>query len=154
MVAVYWLLNAVVLGCGIVHLIRRPEIVTGWWEPDGRELADAHGPHVAQTGWSLAAAALACFPRLALGLSGFELTMIVMPLVAGLPGDDPRHPHGRVRATRKMLVVAAVIGSVALIASATVTSVLIPTEAFYVDGRAAHRAHRLSGPWGRRHGSG
>jgi hypothetical protein len=63
-----------------------------------------------------------------------------MPLVRGSSDDDLRHPAGRVRATRKMLIVAAILGSVALIASAAVTSLLIPPEAFYADGRAAHRA--------------
>ncbi|HEY1380373.1 MAG TPA: amino acid transporter, partial [Gemmataceae bacterium] len=86
------------------------------------------------------AAAFARFPKLALGLSGFELTMIVMPLVRGAPGDDPRHPRGRIRATWKMLTAAAVLGSVALIASATVTSLLVPPAAFTSDGPAAHRA--------------
>src|SRR5205823_2631274 len=97
-------------------------------------------PHTQQTVGSLTAAAFALFPTLALGLSGFELTMIVMPLVRGSPGDDPRKPHGRVRATRKMLTAAALLGSVALLASALVTTLLVPPAAFASDGAAAHRA--------------
>jgi hypothetical protein len=142
-VVLYLLLNAIVLGSGIAHLGRHPEIVSEWW---GRVLAGdwqtSNAPHVAQTGVSLAAASYALFPKLALGLSGFELTMIVMPLVRGMPSDDPRHPAGRIWATRKMLTAAALLGSIALIASATVTSLLIPPEAFATEHRAlAYLAH-------------
>src|SRR5262249_53195721 len=134
-------LSAIILGCGIAHLSQHTDIVAGWWHHVlAGEWQSAASPHVPQTTASLAAAAFALFPKLALGLSGYELTMIVMPLVRGSPGDDPRQPRGRIRATRKMLVAAAVLGSVALIASATVTSLLVPAEAFSAEGRAAHRA--------------
>jgi hypothetical protein len=140
-VAVYLVMNAVVLASGITYLARHPDIIADWW---ARVLAGdwltSASPHSPQSTWSLTAAALGQFPKLALGLSGFELTMIVMPLIRRGPGDDPRYPRGRIWATRKMLFVAALLGSVALIASATVTSLLVPPEAFSVDGRAAHRA--------------
>ena len=140
-VAFYLLLNVVVLACGIAFLIGHPDVVGDWWH---RVLAGdwstASAPHSPQSAGSLAAAAFGLFPKLALGLSGFELTMIVMPLVRGKELDDPRHPRSRVWATRKMLVTAAVLGSVALISSAAVTSLLIPPSAFSVEGRAAHRA--------------
>jgi hypothetical protein len=80
------------------------------------------------------------FPRLALGLSGFELTMIVMPLVRGRPDDDPRCPRGRIRATRQLLIAAALLGSIAMLASSFVTSLLIPPSAFAPGGPALHRA--------------
>jgi hypothetical protein len=140
-VAVYLLLNAVVIGSGLVRLARNPDLVEGWWQ---RLLTgDWHhptAPHRPQDAWSIAAASFALFPKLALGLSGFELTMIVMPLVRGRPGDDPRRPRGRIRATRKLLVAAALLGSVALLASALVTTLLIPPAAFAAAGPATHRA--------------
>jgi hypothetical protein len=140
-VAVYLLLNAVVIGGGLAYLARHPEIVTGWW---GRVWAGdwlgPTAPHRPQDAWSLAGHAFALFPKLALGLSGFELTMIVMPLVRGRPDDDPRRPRGRIWATRKLLVAAALLGSSALLASALVTSLLIPPEAFAPAGDATHRA--------------
>ena len=139
-VAIYLLMNAIVLGSGMSHLTRHSEIVSGWWEKVlAGDWQTQNAPHAAQTFWSLAAAALALFPKLALGLSGFELTMIVMPLVRGSPGDDPAGRAAEIRSSRLMLVCAALLGSIALIASATVTSLLVP-EAFTVDGRAAHRA--------------
>jgi hypothetical protein len=50
---------------------------------------------------------LLVFPRLALGLSGFETGMSMMPLVRGDAEDDPERPEGRIRNSRKMLLVAA-----------------------------------------------
>lgn len=140
-VVLYLALNAVVLAAGVAHLIRNREVLMGWWD---RVLAGDWGtpaaPLTPQTTGSLALAALSLFPKLALGLSGFELSMIVMPLVRGRPGDDPRRPAGRIRATRLMLVTAAAVGSVALIASATVTTLLIPPAALAADGPGSHRA--------------
>ena len=51
--------------------------------------------------------ALFLFPKLALGLSGFETGVVVMPLVKGDPGDTPENPQGRIRNTRKLLLGAA-----------------------------------------------
>src|SRR5205823_6579947 len=82
--------------------------VCDWWQRI--ELGDWQStvePHRPPTIGSLALASLGLFPRLALGLSGFELTMIVMPLIRGRPDDDPRCPRGRIRATRRLLVAAA-----------------------------------------------
>jgi hypothetical protein len=140
-VAVYLLMNAIVLGSGSAYLAQHPEIVSGWWDQvvagDWQTVAS---PHTAQTPAMLTVAAFGLFPKLALGLSGFELTMIVMPLVRGKPGDDPRRPRGRIRGTRKMLVAAALLGSIALIASATVTALLVPPDALIGEGQASHRA--------------
>ena len=53
-----------------------------------------------------------------------------MPLVHGDPDDDPEHPAGRIRNTRKMLLVAALIMSFYLLTTSFVTSVLISTQEF------------------------
>lgn len=85
-------------------------------------------------------ASLLVFPKLALGLSGFETGVVVMPLVRGYPDDDPRYPKGRIANTRKLLTTAALIMSFMLITSAFVTTLLIPPEAFEPGGEANGRA--------------
>ena len=72
---------------------------------------------------------LLVFPRLALGLSGFETGVSMLPLVRGNPEDDPVRPEGRIRNTRKMLTVAALIISFFLLTTTFVTAVLIPLAA-------------------------
>jgi len=62
---------------------------------------------------------LLVFPKLALGLSGFETGVAVMPLI--------KSPN-RIANTRKLLMTAALIMSVLLITSSFVTSILIPRE--------------------------
>jgi hypothetical protein len=84
--------------------------------------------------------ALLLFPKLALGLSGFETGVAVMPLVEGEPGDTPERPAGRIHNTRKLLRTAALIMSVMLIGSSLVTTLLIPPEAFAEGGEASGRA--------------
>jgi hypothetical protein len=88
----------------------------------------------------MVAAALLVFPRLALGLSGFETGVAVMPHVRGDPADTEDAPAGRVRGTRRLLTTAAVIMSAFLITSSLVTTVLIPERAFEPGGPANGRA--------------
>jgi hypothetical protein len=94
--------------------------------------------------------ALILFPKLALGLSGFETGVAVMPLVRGDPGDTEERPIGRIGNTKKLLMTAALIMSVMLISSSFVTAVIIPPALFEprqpADGRAlAYLAHELIG---------
>ena len=86
------------------------------------------------------AAAMIVFPKLALGLSGFETGVAVMPLVKGDPTDTEDRPLGRIRNTKKLLLVAALIMSVMLMMSSIVTTVLIPAEDMLPGGDAAGRA--------------
>ena len=67
--------------------------------------------------WVMVGIALLVFPKLALGLSGFETGVAVMPQIAGAAGDTEDHPDGRIRGTRRLLTTAAVIMSVFLITS-------------------------------------
>jgi hypothetical protein len=84
--------------------------------------------------------ALLLFPALALGLSGFETGVSVMPLVKGDPDDSEDEPTGRIRNTKTLLTVAALIMSVLLVGSSIVTTMLVPPEAFAPDGEAYGRA--------------
>ncbi|AMY11816.1 hypothetical protein LuPra_05081 [Luteitalea pratensis] len=130
-VAVYILLNLVVLAWGLLHLWQEPTRWSEWWTAATR----AHG-HPA----SMVVMAALLFPRLALGLSGFETGVAVMPLVQGDPGDTEKQPQGRIRNTKKLLTAAAVLMSVLLAASSVVTTLLIPPAAFAEGGPAYGRA--------------
>jgi hypothetical protein len=140
-VFVYLVLNGVLLVRAVIEVLEHPSLVTDW----KAALLAEHGSPLGM----LAVAAL-LFPKLALGLSGFETGVAVMPLVAGHPGDDPQHLAGRIRNTRKLLFAAAAIMSVYLIGSSLVTALLIPPAEFAAGGKANGRAlaflaHRLLG---------
>lgn len=80
------------------------------------------------------------FPKLALGLSGFETGVVVMPLIRGQTGDTETQPTGRIKNTGKMLGLAAVMMSIFLLSSSLVTILLIPAVEFQAGGRANGRA--------------
>jgi hypothetical protein len=130
-VAIYLALNVVVIVWGLQEILHHPEYIPRWREA----LFTAYGNPLMMVG-----AALIVFPKLALGLSGFETGVAVMPLVEGDPGDDPVLPQGRIRNTKKLLATAALIMSVMLIGSSVVTTLLIPPEAFEEGGAAWGRA--------------
>ncbi|MFN7935866.1 MAG: hypothetical protein U0R19_21225 [Bryobacteraceae bacterium] len=120
----YLVLNAIVLGRGFLEVAHHPE----YW-PNWRAALDAKGDFT-----QLMIAATLIFPRLALGLSGFETGVSVMPLIGGSV------PEGRVSNTRKLLTSAALIMSVLLLCSSFVTTLLVPPEAYKTGGPASGRA--------------
>src|SRR5439155_2482943 len=96
---------------------------------------------VVGTGWSsIAIVCVLFFPKLALGLSGFETGVAVMPLIRGDASDTPDQPLGRIRNARKLLLSAAGIMSVYLLGSAMVVTTLIPADELGPGGTAANRA--------------
>src|SRR5918997_526039 len=101
-----------------------PQVFANW-----RDALFAH-PQVNGNALMVVGVALFLFPKLALGLSGFETGVVVMPLVEGDPGDTHDNPQGRIRNTKKLLMAAAAIMSVMLILSSLVTTLLIPAEEF------------------------
>ena len=131
LVAAYLLLNLVVVARGLLQVVQQPTVVTEWQ----RALVAAHGNPL-----GMVAVALLLFPKLALGLSGFETGVAVMPLVKGERDEPPGSLEGRIRSTRKLLLTAALIMSGYLIASSFVTITLIPHEEFEPGGRASGRA--------------
>jgi hypothetical protein len=131
LVVVYLSLNAIVVAEGVYQIMRHPEVLPKWQDA----LFASHGSAVAMVG-----TALLVFPKLALGLSGFETGVAVMPLVRGEEGDDPVRPVGRVKNTKRMLTGAALIMSVLLILTSFVTTLLIPELEFQPGGKANGRA--------------
>jgi hypothetical protein len=120
-----------VVARGLIEVGEHPHVIANWEQA----LFEAHANPLQMLGVSLL-----IFPRLALGLSGFETGVAVMPLVRGAPDDTLEHPAGRIRNTRRLLLAAASIMSVFLIASSFVTIMLIPSEAFQSGGKANGRA--------------
>ena len=132
----YLLLNGVVLVRALMEVFHHPTVISDW-----RSALFAHGD------WTMVlVAAGLIFPKLALGLSGFETGVAVMPLVHGGRWDERRRrrgapaPLGRIRNTRKLLVTAALIMSVMLMASSFATTLLIPEADYRIGGPASGRA--------------
>ncbi|ARH89177.1 APC family permease [Streptomyces sp. MOE7] len=131
LVGLYLGLNVVVVVVGLWHVATAPHVVTDW----SHALTIEHGNAVAMVG-----VALLVFPKLALGLSGFETGVAVMPHVEGAPADTEERPTGRIRGTKKLLTTAAVIMSAFLILTSFITTLLIPEGAFKPGGEANGRA--------------
>ncbi|MCW2761751.1 MAG: amino acid transporter [Marmoricola sp.] len=131
LVGVYLLLNAVVLLVSLWQVFLHPSVVSDW----SAALTTAHGNPV-----MMVAVALMVFPQLALGLSGFETGVAVMPLVRGDASDTVARPRRRIRDTKRLLTFAAVLMSVFLVASSFATTLLIPAAAFEDGGVASGRA--------------
>jgi hypothetical protein len=131
LVGAYLALNVVVVVVSLVHVAQAPKLVLDW---ENLLVGQYHNP------WLMIGVALLVFPKLALGLSGFETGVAVMPQVRGAAGDTAGRPEGRIRNTRKLLTTAAVTMSVFLISTSFITSVLIPQQEFQSGGEANGRA--------------
>ncbi len=131
LVGVYLLLNFVVVGVGFYQISQQPSVLTNWQTA----LFTEHQNPLVMVGVSML-----LFPRLALGLSGFETGVVVMPLVKGHPSDTEERPRGRIQNTHKLLTIAALIMSFFLLTTSLVTTLLIPTAEFQTGGKASGRA--------------
>ncbi|GLX00172.1 amino acid transporter [Microtetraspora sp. NBRC 16547] len=124
LVGVYMALNAVVVVTAILYLLNHPAMIVSW----ERVLTEQHASPL-----GLLAVSLLVMPKLALGLSGFETGVAVMPLIKG---DLP----GRIAGAKRLLTVAALTMSVFLICSSFATIILIPEKEFQPGGKASGRA--------------
>lgn len=131
LVSSYLFLNLITIGVGVLQILDQPTVIADWQ----RALFASHGNPIVMLG-----IAVLLFPKLALGLSGFETGVVVMPLVKGSDSDTERHPTGRIRNTRKLLTTAAFIMSFFLLSSSFVTTLLIPAAEFEPGGEASGRA--------------
>lgn len=135
----YLVLTFVVICRATIEILRRPELITQW-----QDSLTLHGDW---TGLLLASALI--FPKLALGMSGFETGVSVMPLIRS-DTQEGTIPTGRIAATRKLLWTAALIMSFFLVGSSFITTLLIPASAYQEGGPASGRAisflaHQLLG---------
>ena len=141
----YIVLNAILIARCFVEVWQHPALLQNW-----------HSALMARThGWlSLMIAAGIVFPRLALGSSGFETGVAVMPFIRGDENDAKSEdgiPRGRIRNTGKLLLTAALLMSILLLSSSLVSGLLIPESAYreggVASGRAlAYLAHLYLGP--------
>ncbi|GHE00849.1 hypothetical protein GCM10010339_17540 [Streptomyces alanosinicus] len=131
LVGVCLALNVVVVIVGVWHIVTAGHVVSDW----SSALTAQHGNIFVMVG-----VALIVFPKLALGLSGFETGVAVMPHVQGDDGGTEEKPTGRIRATKKLLTSAAVIMSGFLITTSFITTLLIPEKEFKTGGQANGRA--------------
>lgn len=155
-VAIYLVLNIVVIVTGLYQIfVVHPETFGNW-----TEMLFNH-PSVEGSVLAIGLTAMLLFPKLALGLSGFETGVVVMPLVKSdqdLPADEATEIHkstmpgveisdnaerfikGRIRNGKKLLTGAALIMSVMLMGTSIITTMLIPPVEFLEEGEANGRA--------------
>ncbi|WP_216901670.1 amino acid transporter [Nocardia alni] len=131
LVGVYLALNVVVAAVGLWHVFTASGLVVDWTHA----MTAQHGNIFAMIGVSLLV-----FPKLALGLSGFETGVAVMPQIKSTPGEPEDNPRTRIIGARKLLTTAALIMSCFLIVTSFITVVLIPEPEFRTGGKANGRA--------------
>jgi hypothetical protein len=126
LVGLYLGLNAVITSVAIREVFRHPHLIHLWRQT----LVENHRG----SPWVMLGVSLILFPKLALGLSGFETGVAVMPLISSA-GEQ-----GRIRNAKKLLVTAAVIMSIFLLATSFATTLLIEPSKFQEGGEANGRA--------------
>ncbi|MET1066235.1 MAG: amino acid transporter, partial [Arthrobacter sp.] len=131
LVGLYLGLNVIVVATTIFEVLGHPVAVDNWW----LALTTAHGNPLMVVG-----IALLVFPKLALGLSGFETGVAVMPQIRGYATDTEQDPAGRIKGARRLLTTAAGIMSAFLVTTSFTTVVLIPEQEFQPGGQANGRA--------------
>jgi hypothetical protein len=120
LVAIYLFLNLLVVAFGFYQVFNHPELLANWKTALFTNKT-ASGALEPRSIFLIIGLSLLVFPKLALGLSGFETGVAVMPLV--------KSPN-RIGNTRKLLGTAALIMSFMLISTSFLTSVLIPEKEF------------------------
>jgi len=135
LVGTYLLANVAVIGVALYEVVQHPELLANWREAVVQTKFTAGSFHIPGA-IGIILLSVVSFPKLALGLSGFETGVAVMPLV--------KRPN-RIGNTRKLLIVAALIMSFLLLASSFATSVLIPKKEFCprVDCDVAEEVHSV-----------
>lgn len=147
LVTVFLALNVVVIVASLIHILNQPHLTIDWW---GTLTTQNSNP------WLALALVVLVFPKIALGMSGFETGVVVMPQIGG--GVTGKIGHNqfdeRIRGAKKLLTTAAATMSVLLLSSSFVTTVIIPQTEFHAGGKAegralAYLAHGLLGEaWG------
>lgn len=140
-VTTYLVLTAVVVGSGLGYLAGHPQLLRNCWERCAPAMGPLRSSQGLSPGWlSVAARCLVSFPQMSLGLSGFELSMVVLPLIRGSNDSEASGTSGRIRSARKLLLTAAGIMSLYLFSSTLVATTLLSPQVLTTTGQAANRA--------------
>ncbi|KAA9392988.1 amino acid transporter [Kocuria coralli] len=141
LVPLYLLVNLVVVAGGLVRILQSPELFSNWWSA----AMTSHSSPLAAV-----AVALLVFPKLALGLSGFETGVAVMPQLDGhrrehRDGRKRRQPaatsiRAKVAGAHRLLTTSALIMAFFLMTTSFICTVLIPAAALEGGGAANGRA--------------
>ncbi len=134
LVGFYLCLNAILVVVTLGDAVTHPLKVDDWWQA----LTTSQGNPALIIG-----VALLVFPKLALGMSGFETGVAVMPQIRGDANDTEEYPAGRIRGAKRLLTTAALIMSTFLVTSSFTSVVLIPQKEFQPGGAADGRALAL-----------
>lgn len=124
LVAIYLFLNSIVVGESLFEILKQPHLIDNWQQ----NMWQSHA-----NWFSIIGVCLLIFPKLALGLSGFETGVAVMPQIEGNPDE-------RIKNTHKLLFTSAIIMSFFLMGSSLITTILIPSHEFQSGGEANGRA--------------
>jgi hypothetical protein len=134
-VILYVLLNVIVIASGLVYVLNDAALARKLNLTFQMDVGD-----LTRGGfWAVLALAMLYFPPMAIGLSGFELSMATAPMVRGSASDTELRPAGRIRHARLLMIAAAVIMSLLVLGSVSVVSALVPASAI---GEGAHVQHR------------
>lgn len=127
-VLLFLFLTALIVFSGLWYLFRNQYLVHEWWENvrAGQWHANQQASPMSLGGLLLAGVIL--FPQVALGLSGYELTLAAMPMIQGNKTDTRNDYSNRIRKTRLMLITLAVVMCTLMLGAGFVTSILIPHE--------------------------
>jgi hypothetical protein len=142
-VSCYLVLSALVILSALAYIAEHSEIWHTWLKVvfgTSNSADDITDPSTHSWPWAWLQIVLWSFPQMALGLSGFEMIMNVVPRVSGGPGAESGMPAGRVRNTRKLMLTAALIMAVYLVSAVLVTTLLVPQVELLPGGTATHRA--------------
>src|SRR5262249_49170243 len=123
-----------IVGSGLAYLARHQELVDAWWaQVRAGQWGIAKPSWAGSDGWSLVKMCLWLLPKVALGLSGFEMSLVAMTVIQG-------EGRAQVASTRKLVVACALTMGALLVGSAVVTTLLMTTASMLPGGAARERA--------------
>ena len=130
LVIVFLGLSFLIIASGLWHLITHPALLQHWFAEIASGSYHLHEAPLEGHGlWVALGISLLIFPKLALGLSGFETGVLLIHLVRG-SDEHPDDEQARIANTRRLMLTAALIMSFFLIGSSLVTgtNTIIPAD--------------------------